>query len=127
MGGTTGADFDQDETDRYVRQAVGEVPASVRMLLDLTAGGVKLTPGGRLPRALVRQVQEQRPQWYPLDRPASIEEDLLPLAVLHDLMRSVGLLRLARECSPRPRPPATTSRSCDGCGRGSSPAPSRGR
>ena len=54
------------------------MPASVRMLLDLTAGGVKLTPGGRLPRVLVRQVQEQRPSWYPLDRPASIEEDLLP-------------------------------------------------
>jgi hypothetical protein len=90
------ADFDQEETDRHVRQAVGEVPASVRMLLDLTAGGVKLTPGGRLPRVLVRQVQELRPGWYPLDRPASIEEDLLPLAVLHDVMRSVGLLRLSK-------------------------------
>ena len=89
-------DFDQARTDRQVRQAVGEVPASVRLVLDLTAGGVKLTPGGRLPRALVRQVQEQRPHWYPLDRPASVEEDLLPLAVLHDLMRSVGLLRLAK-------------------------------
>jgi len=89
-------DFDQARTDRHVRQAVGEVPASVRLVLDLAAGGVKLTPGGRLPRALVRQVQEQRPHWYPLDRPASVEEDLLPLAVLHDLMRSVGLLRLAK-------------------------------
>jgi hypothetical protein len=72
------------------------VPASVRMLLELTAGGVKLTPGGRLPRVLVRQVQELRPSWYLLDRPASIEEDLLPLAVLHNIMRSVGLLRLSK-------------------------------
>jgi hypothetical protein len=89
-------DFDQAQADRQVRQAVGEVPASVRMVLDLLSGGVKLTPGGRLPRALVRQVQEQRPGWYPLRRPASVEEDLLPLAVLHDLMRSVGLLRLRK-------------------------------
>jgi Plasmid pRiA4b ORF-3-like protein len=87
-------DFDQAVTDEQVRQAVGVVPASVRLLLDLTAGGMRLTPGGRLPRVLVRQVQEQRRSWYPLDRPASVEEDLLPLAVLHDLLRSVGLLRL---------------------------------
>ena len=30
-----------------------------------------------------------------LDRPASIEEDLPPLAALHDLLRGAGLLRLA--------------------------------
>lgn len=88
--------FDRDETDVLLGQTVGEVPASVRLLLDLLAGGVKLTPGGRLPRSIVRQVQEQRPDWYPLGRPASIEEDLYPLAVLHDVLRSVGLLRLAK-------------------------------
>lgn len=44
----------------------------------------------------MRQVQEQRPDWYPLGRPASIEEDLYPLAVLHDVLRRVGLLRLAK-------------------------------
>jgi hypothetical protein len=44
----------------------------------------------------VRQVQQRRPGWYPLDRPASIEEDLVPLAVLHQMLRWVGLLRLAR-------------------------------
>ncbi|MFR9804470.1 hypothetical protein ACL02T_19615 [Pseudonocardia sp. RS010] len=57
---------------------------------------MKLTPGGRLPRSVVRAVQEQRPDSYPLDRPASIEEDLPPLAVLHDILRKVGLARLAR-------------------------------
>jgi hypothetical protein len=67
----------------------------VRLLLDLLSDGVKLTPGGRLPRAIVRAVQDQRPGWYPLGRPASIEEDLLPLAALHDMLRHVGLLRLA--------------------------------
>lgn len=36
------------------------------------------------------------PGWYPLGRPASIEEDLLPLAALHDLSREVGLLRLRK-------------------------------
>ena len=89
-------EFDLTATDLLVRQVVGEVPASVRLVLDLTAGGVKLTPGGRLPRALVRQVQEQRPAWHPLGRPASVEDDLQPLAVLHDVLRDVGLLRLSK-------------------------------
>jgi hypothetical protein len=40
---------------------------------------VKLTPGGRLPRAFVRQVQERYPSWHLLGRPASIEEDLASL------------------------------------------------
>ncbi|MCE0764895.1 plasmid pRiA4b ORF-3 family protein [Pseudonocardia kujensis] len=88
--------FDREATDLLIRQTVGEVPESVRIVLDLLAGGVKLTPGGRLPRAVVRAVQEQRPDWYPLERPASIEEDLPPLAVLHDILRKVGLARLAR-------------------------------
>ncbi len=88
--------FDRDATDLLVRQTVGEVPVSVRLVLDLLADGVKLTPGGRLPRSIVRQVQEQRPGWYPLGRPASVEEDLLPLAVLHDMLRRVGLLRLVK-------------------------------
>ncbi|SDY87144.1 pRiA4b ORF-3-like protein [Modestobacter sp. DSM 44400] len=87
--------FDRTATDRRVRDVVGQVPASVCLLLGLLTGGVKLTPGGRLPRAVVRAVQEQRPDWYPLGRPASIEEDLLPLAALHVILRHVGLLRLA--------------------------------
>ena len=87
--------FDQDATTRRVRDAVGAVPGSVRILLDLLADGVKLTPGGRLPRAVVRAVQEQRPGWSPLGRLASIEEDLLPVAVLHDLLRHVRLVRLS--------------------------------
>jgi len=88
-------DFDQGSTDLHVRRIVGEVPASVRLVLDLAHGGVKLTPGGRLPRAFVRQVQQQRPHWHPLGRPASTEDDLAPLSALHELLRDVGLLRLA--------------------------------
>lgn len=87
--------FDQEATSQRVRDAVGAVPESVRLALDLLADGVKLTPGGRLPRTVVRAVQEQRPDWNPMGRPASIEEDLLPLAVLHDLLRHVRLVRLA--------------------------------
>ncbi|SNR54068.1 pRiA4b ORF-3-like protein [Blastococcus mobilis] len=87
--------FDQQTADRRVRDAVGSVPESVRLLLGLLADGAKLTPGGRLPRVVVRAVQQRRPDWYPLGRPASIEEDLLPLAALHDVLRHVGLLRLA--------------------------------
>lgn len=91
------ADHDPVATDLLVRQTVGAVPASVRLVLDLAAGGVRLTPGGRLPRAFVRRVQEQRPDWYPLgDRPASLEEDLVPLLALHHVLRQVGLVRLHR-------------------------------
>lgn len=86
--------FDCAATDQRVRRVVGEVPESVRLLLDLLADGVKLTPGGRLPRTVVRAMQAHRPHWYPLGRPASIEDDLPPLAALHDLLRQVGLLRL---------------------------------
>ena len=75
--------------------AAGPVPGSVRLLLDLCAGGVRLTPGGRLPRVIVRAVQESRPHWgWDPDRPARVEEDLLPLAMLHELLRSCRLLRL---------------------------------
>src|SRR5579863_4318232 len=86
--------FDLVTADLLVRQTAGAVPAPVRLVLALAAGGVRLTPGERLPRALVRQVQQSYPNWYLLDRPAALEDDLVPLAALHDLMRKVGLLRL---------------------------------
>jgi Plasmid pRiA4b ORF-3-like protein len=88
--------FDLATADQLTQKTSGAVPAPVRLILGLAADGVKLTPGGRLPRAMVRQVQKRYPSWYPLDRPASIEEDLLPLAALHDLLRQVGLLRLRK-------------------------------
>ncbi|MEO6205659.1 MAG: plasmid pRiA4b ORF-3 family protein [Mycobacteriales bacterium] len=88
--------FDQATTEDLVRRTIGEVPASVRLVLDLAAGGVTLTPGGRLPRTFVRQVQEQRPAWAYAAKPASIEEDLVPLASLHEALREVGLLRLSK-------------------------------
>jgi hypothetical protein len=87
--------FDREGIDALVRATVGQVPGSVRLLLGLLHGGVRLTPGGRLPRVVVRGVQAERPTWSMLDRPASIEEDLPPLAALHDLLRGAGLLRLA--------------------------------
>src|SRR6478672_5741829 len=86
--------FDRAATDQWVRRVVGEVPESVRLLLDLLAHGIKLTPGGRLPRTVVRSMQQHRQHWYPLGRPAAIEDDLPPLAALHELLRDVGLLRL---------------------------------
>jgi hypothetical protein len=92
--GSWSPDFDQAGADLYVRQTVGEVPAGVRLVLDLAADGVKLTPGGRLPRAFVRQVQAARPEWAWSDRPAYVEEDLIPLLALHEGLRRVGLLRM---------------------------------
>lgn len=86
--------FDRDATDRRVRDMVGAVPDSVRLVFDLLADGVKLTPGGRIPRTILRAMQQHRPGWYELGA-ASIEEDLLPLAMLHEMLRHVRLLRLA--------------------------------
>lgn len=92
----TWTETDRQDTDVLVRAIVGQVPATVRLVLDLIGDKVRLTPGGRLPRTFVRAVQEQRPGWAFWGRPASVEEDLPPLADLHDLLRRVGLLRLVR-------------------------------
>jgi Plasmid pRiA4b ORF-3-like protein len=86
--------FDRAATNERVRQVVGEVPESVRLLIDFAADGIKLTPGGRLPRTVVREMQQHRPGWHPLGQPAAIEDDLPPLVTLHHLLRQVGLLRL---------------------------------
>jgi hypothetical protein len=83
-------------TDERVRQVVGEVPESVRLLMDLVEDGAKLTPGGRLPRTVVRAMQQHRPHWHPLGRPAAPEDNLPPLGTLHALLREVGVLRLHR-------------------------------
>ncbi|HEY4008454.1 MAG TPA: plasmid pRiA4b ORF-3 family protein [Pseudonocardia sp.] len=90
------SEFDQADTDAWVRRMVGQVPDSVGLVLRLAADGVKLTPGGRLPRVFVRRVHQQRPNWRygGADNPAWREEDLSPLAALHRLLREVGLLRL---------------------------------
>ena len=86
--------FDVGAADLLVRQTAGAVPAPVSLVLDLAADGVKLTPRGGLPRAFVRQVQERCPDWGFSDHPASVEEDLSPLASLHEILRQGGLLRL---------------------------------
>jgi hypothetical protein len=86
--------FNLARTDLLVRQTAGQVPESVRLVLSLMKDGVKLTPGGRLPRVFLREVQQARPNWAYSRRPVSIEEDMLVLSVLGDLLRQVGLLRL---------------------------------
>jgi hypothetical protein len=86
--------FHQQATDRWIKQMVGEVPETVRLLVELTADGVRLTQGGRLPRAIVRALQQQRPHWHLTGRPAVTEDDLWPLTALHHYLRTVGLSRL---------------------------------
>lgn len=88
--------FDLARANLLVQQSAGAVPAPVRLVLDLASDGIKLTPGGRLPRALLRQVQDRYPSWGFDERPASVEEDLPPLAALHEVLREVGLLRLRK-------------------------------
>lgn len=89
-------DFDATHAAVRVTEALGAVPGSVRLLLDLIGDGVELAPGMRLPKVMVRQVQEQRPLWGPRDTPAELEYDLNPLIHLRDLMRAAGLLRVAK-------------------------------
>jgi hypothetical protein len=85
--------FDRERADRLVRQVVGRVPDGVRMLLDVIGGGVTPTAAGRLPRALVQEVQSRRPEWAIEDKPARFEEHLPPLQGLHEVLYSTGLLR----------------------------------
>ncbi|MDL5159036.1 plasmid pRiA4b ORF-3 family protein [Actinomycetospora termitidis] len=89
-------EFDLAATDRLVRHVVGSVPPGVRLLLEVLDDGVELTPGGRLPRKVVRAIQEHRPEWAFSEKPASIEEDLMPLAALHDVLRQAKVLRVRR-------------------------------
>jgi hypothetical protein len=106
--------LDRAATDALVRATVGQFPGSVRLpldLFDLLDGGVKLTPGGRLPRSLVRAVQAERPSWYPLDRPASIEEDLPPLATRTTYSAPLGSCGSTAGSSLPPRRPAMICRS----------------
>ena len=112
-------EFDQARTDRQVRAGVGQVPASVACVLGLIGGRGEADtrrpaapgagPAGAGAAAALVPAGPTRP----------VEEDLLPLAVLHDLMRSVGLLRLAKGVLTPTRAAATTSRWCAGCGGGS--------
>lgn len=92
--GTRLRPFDQVATDTWVKHVVGTVPESVSILLQAVAGGVRLTPGARLPRTIVRHMQQHRPHWQLDDRPATLEEDLYPLLVLHGVLRTRGLLQL---------------------------------
>ncbi len=88
--------FEHPRADRLVRQVVGRVPDSVRMLLDVVGEGIVPTSAGRLPRAVVREVQTRRPEWARGAKPALRERDLAPLYGLHDVLYSTGLLRTAR-------------------------------
>ncbi|NMO91910.1 plasmid pRiA4b ORF-3 family protein [Actinomycetospora sp. TBRC 11914] len=88
--------FDQARADRLVAQVAGRVPEPVRMVLDVVGPGVTPTPAGRLPRATVREVQARRPDWAPTTKPAQREEDLPPLAGVHEVLASTRLLRRNR-------------------------------
>jgi hypothetical protein len=89
--------FDADRIGRRLHRVLGRVPGGLRIVLDLLAGGVTLTPRGRLPQASVRAVQRERPAWHWLGdqgRPAHREDDLGPLAALHDLALETRLARV---------------------------------
>jgi hypothetical protein len=60
----------------------------------------------------VRTVQEQRPDWFDSDRPASSEDDSPQLSALHELLRRGGVPRPSG--SARPRPHAPLSRGASG-------------
>ena len=73
--------------------------ARVALFLEAVRGGVTLTPRGRLPRTVVRSLQEQHPDWHwlaPEHRLAHREEDLRPLAALHDLCLETRLVQVRR-------------------------------
>lgn len=84
-------EFDQALTDLRVRQMNGLVPESVRILVRLVSGGVRLVPGSGLPPEIVRTVLAVRPEWHENGSPDH-ETGLPPLQVLHGILRSTGVL-----------------------------------
>lgn len=88
--------FDEERVDVLVCRAIGQVPSSVRMLLEVVGDGVTPTGAGRLPRDVVQDVQLRRPEWARTDGPARREDDLPALRALHGVLASVGLLRRHR-------------------------------
>ncbi|MHC1558068.1 plasmid pRiA4b ORF-3 family protein [Actinomycetospora sp. C-140] len=88
--------FDADRIGARLQRVLGRVPTGVQVVLDAIAGGVQLTPQGRLPRTVVRQIQQRYPMWHPRGDeapPAQREDDLHPLVVVHDLVRRSRLAR----------------------------------
>jgi hypothetical protein len=78
--------------------AVADVSQSVvvaRWLLNRAADGIALTQTGALNRALVREAVELRPEWWntALFGPPNREDEIVPLARLHELLRGLRLLR----------------------------------
>ena len=116
-----------------VADTLARVPAAVdvsqavvvaRWLLDRAGDGIALTQTGALNRALVREAVELRPDWWntALFGPPNREDEIVPLGWLHDLLRSLRLLRRSgrrivsthaparssqtrRRCSTTARPP----------------------
>ena len=78
-----------------------EVAAPLRWLLETARerDGLKLTKGGALSRALVREAVDRYPSWWESEifGPPHREADVHPLEELHDLARLGKLLRKSRE------------------------------
>ncbi len=107
--------FDQTATDRRVRNAVGEVPESVRLLLGLLAGGVKLTPGdGCRVWSCARCSSSARTgiRWAARRR-SRRTCSRWPRCTTSSATSACCGWRAA--CSARRRPPATRSRPSAGC------------
>jgi hypothetical protein len=91
--------FDAARIGERVRRVLGRVPAGLQLVLDTIGDGVEVTPQGRLPQAVVREIQGHRPEWYwagDLEgerRPARREDDLRPLVDLHDFVLETRLAR----------------------------------
>lgn len=77
-----------------------EVAEPLRWLLERAGDGegLRLTQGGALNRALVREAAERYPSWWEADifGPPHREADLGALEELHELCRRAKLLRLRR-------------------------------
>jgi pRiA4b ORF-3-like protein len=81
--------FDCATTDHWVRRVVGEVPESVRLLLDFAADGIKLTPGGRLPRTVVRSMQRG---WQRDGQPINEHDVGMAIAQQSPIMKGLDLI-----------------------------------
>jgi len=98
---------------------LGDVPESVRLLLGVVGEGVKLTPGGRLPRAKVRSTDRRGTRSTARRASRRICSRWLFCMTWG---AGSGCSGWRRVCCDRPRRRLTIGRCCVGFGLGSSPA-----
>ena len=116
--------FDRAATDERVRRVVGEVPESVRLLIDLLADGVDSLPAGGYHERWCAPCKRTARTGIRLTGPPPSRTTCPRWRRCTICSAMSGCSGCAMVCSPPPAPPVTISPWSAGSGRRSSPTPS---